>query len=80
MYKYIKRGYQKDEARLFCVVLGRRTVGNSLKLKHGKFYLHMRKKFTMTVTEHWNRLPRESAVSFSGDIQNCLDVILGNVL
>ena len=30
-------------------------------MEHGKLYLNMRKKFfTMRVTEHWDRLPREA--------------------
>ncbi|KGL75642.1 hypothetical protein N309_09225, partial [Tinamus guttatus] len=34
---------------------------NRCKLKHRKFYLHVRKNFfPVRVTEHWNRLPREA--------------------
>ncbi|KGL74753.1 hypothetical protein N309_03347, partial [Tinamus guttatus] len=33
---------------------------NGYKLKHRKFHLHVGKNFfPVTVTEHWNRLPRE---------------------
>jgi len=59
-YKYLKGGHQEDGARFFSVVPGNRTRGNRHKLKHKKFHLNMRKNFfTLRVTEHWNRLPRE---------------------
>jgi len=34
--------------------------GSTYKLENGKFHLNMRKNFfTVRVTEHWKRLPRE---------------------
>jgi len=41
--KYLKGGYQEEEARLFSVVPSNRTSGNGHKLQHRKFLLNMRK-------------------------------------
>ncbi|KFV75826.1 hypothetical protein N308_01068, partial [Struthio camelus australis] len=55
---------------------------NGHKLKHRKFHLNLRKNFfTVRVTEHWNRLPREAVESPLLEVfKTHLDVILGNVL
>jgi len=77
-YKYLKCGCQGDGARLFSVVPRDRTRGNGHKLKQRKFYLNTRKNlFTLRVTEHWNRLPREVVESPSLEIfQTRLDEVL----
>ena len=51
---------QVDGARLFLVVPINKTRDNGHKLELRKFHLNVRKNFfTLSVTEHWHRLPRE---------------------
>ena len=70
-----------DEARLFSVVCSNRTRSNGLKLKHGKYHRNMQKNFTVKVTEHWNRLPREVVESPSVEIfKTHLDIYLCDLL
>ncbi|GAB0182555.1 hypothetical protein GRJ2_000720800 [Grus japonensis] len=80
-YKYLMGGCQEDAVILFLMVPSDKTRGNGHKLEHRKFHLNMRKNFTVRVTEHWHRLPREVVESPSLKIfKTHLDVILCNLL
>ncbi|PKU45425.1 hypothetical protein llap_4278 [Limosa lapponica baueri] len=56
----LKGTYRKDGEGLFIRECSDRRKGNSFKVKEGRFRLDIRKKlFTVKVTRHWNRLPRQ---------------------
>ena len=66
-----------DEAGLFLVVPSDRKMGNVHKLKCRKFHLNTGKKFfTVRVTKHWNRLPREAVESHLERFKMLLDTFL----
>lgn len=58
------------QLRLFLMVSSNTTRGNKENLEHRKLHTNVRKNlFTVSVTEHWNRIHGEVVISFSGDIQ-----------
>jgi len=77
-YKYLKGGCQEEGVKFFSVVPSESTRGKGHKQKHRKFRLNMSKNlFTLRVTEHWNRLPREVVESPSLEIfKTQLDAVL----
>ena len=82
VYKYLRCGRQRDEARLFSALCGNMTKGNDYKLKHRKFHTNVHKNFfTVRVTEDWNRLPREVVDSpFLETFKTHLDAYLCNLV
>lgn len=61
-------GNEEVRTRLVLVVPSDSTRGNGHAWKYVKFHLNMKRHFTVRVTEHWNRLPREGCeVSVCGD-------------
>jgi len=84
-YQYIqnlKRGCKEEGARFFSVVPSDRTRGNGHKVKHGRFPWNIQKNFfTVRVTRHWHRLPREVVESpFLEIFRSHLGMVLRNQL
>ena len=55
-------------ARLFSELPNNRTRIKGHKLKNRKYHLNMWKNFSVRLTKHWNRLPREVVESPSQEI------------
>ncbi|KAK4830127.1 LOW QUALITY PROTEIN: hypothetical protein QYF61_008554 [Mycteria americana] len=79
VYKYLRGGCKEDGARLFSID---RTRGHGDKLKSRRLLLNIRKHFfTVRVTKHWHRLPREVLESPSLEIfKSLMDMVLSNWL
>jgi len=82
MCKYLKGVCKEEGASLFSVMPSDRPRGSGHKLKCRRFPPDIRKHFfTVTVTEHWHRLPRAVVESPSLAIFiSHLDTVLGNCL
>lgn len=67
-------------ARFFSEVSSDRIGVNEYKVKQRRFSLNMRKHiFTVRVTKHWLRLPKDTVDSPSLKIfKSYLDMVLGN--
>ena len=78
---YLQAGSQADGARFYSGVSRERTKGNEHRLEHRKFHTNTRKNFfTVRVTEHWNRLPREVVESPTEIFRIHLDTDLCDLL
>ena len=73
---------ERDMANLLSVVCRDRIRGNGHKLEHREFPSNMQENFfTVRVTEHRNRLPREAVDSPSLEIfKTCLDTYLCSLM
>ena len=74
--KHLQRRSQVNGGGFFLVASNSRIRDNGQKLEHRKFHANARKKFTVRMTEHWNRLPREVVKSPMEVFKTHLDACL----
>ena len=81
-FQYLKGAYKQEGQRLFTRVDSDRRRGNGHKLRQGRFWLDIRRKFfTQRVLTHWNRLPKEAVDAPSLEaFKTRLDVALGSLV
>jgi len=79
VYKHLKGGCKEDGTRVFSVVSRDLTKGNEHKPKYRSFPLNTKKHvFTVSMIEHWHRVPREVVESPSLELlKSHLDVVPG---
>lgn len=81
MYKYLKKGHKEDGGMLFTVVFSDRRRGNEHKFAVSVGTPNTKKHFTVQMTKHWHRLPKEVVGSPSFEIfRRHLNMVQGNRL
>ena len=81
-FQYLKAVSKQEGEWLFTRVDSDRTRGNGFKLRQGRFWLDIRKKFfTKSVVTHWHSLPEEVVDAPSLEaLKARLDVALGSLV
>jgi len=81
VYNFLARG-SGEAGDLFSVITSDRTRGKGVKLRQGKFGLHIRKRFfTKRVVAHWSRLPSEVVTAPSlSELKKRLDCALSHMV
>ena len=81
-FQYLKEAYKQEGQWLFKRVDSDRTRENGFKLRQGRFWLDIRRKFfTQRVVTHWSRLPKEVVDAPSLEAFKArLDVALGSLV